>query len=72
MSKQQTNMIKSSEFNAYQKYIKYVDSLIGMARYPYTTIVENPPDLLMEYRRKLTFDEFRANKYILSEFLKKV
>lgn len=64
-----TNMIKSKEFQAYQKYLKRVDSLSGIARMPYMTVVENPPDLRMQYLRKLTYNEFIRNKSMRMEFL---
>lgn len=42
----------------HQEYLVYLDSLQGMARYPYTTVVTNPPDTLNEYRRPFTAEEY--------------
>jgi hypothetical protein len=42
----------------YQDYLDYLGTLEGMARYPLTVPVEEPPDLLYEYRRPMTEDEW--------------
>jgi hypothetical protein len=44
--------------NTYEDYLNYFNSLEGMARYPFTTVVENPPDLLCEYRRPWNKEEW--------------
>jgi len=46
----------------YEQYLAYLDKLEGMARYPLTTKVENPPDQKWEYRRPFTREEFERVK----------
>jgi len=44
---------------SYQAYLAYLEGLDGMARYPFTRVVENPPDTLREYRRPFTEEEWK-------------
>ena len=48
--------------NSYEEYLVYLDTLHGVARYPYTTVVENLPDKFGEYRRPFTRDEWENFK----------
>lgn len=43
----------------YKEYLDYLDTLKDVARLPYTTKVENPPDMNWEYRRPFTEEEWK-------------
>ncbi len=45
----------------YEDFLKYFETLKGVARLPYTKVMENPPDKNYEYRRPFTKEEWEAD-----------
>lgn len=44
----------------YEEYLAYMETVQGIARYPLTMRQENPPDMLVEYRRLFTRQEWET------------